>query len=115
MKFLYWLWKLPWGWFLGIGTLIGAFYIWRSKRNEVATLQNAIEVQKLRERIARDGALVAELMQNANAHADVIDLFQKDIRASQERAVELGSRAALDKLRTMTDDEVSAAFTSLGF
>lgn len=115
MKFFRWLGSLPWSWILGLGTLVGAFLIWRSKRNDVDTLKAAFEVQKIRERVAKDKAIVDELMLEADQHAEAIEAARVDIRKAQERAVWLGSPAGYAELKAMNDEEVAAAFTQLGF
>ena len=107
--------KTIWAWLLGIGTLVGAFLIWRSKKNDVDTLRAALEVQKLRERVAQDKAVVDELLLEADKHAEAIAVAKADIRKAQERAVWLGSPAGYSELKGMSDAEVARSFTDLGF
>jgi hypothetical protein len=115
MKFFRWLGSLPWSWILGLGTLAGAFLIWRSKKNDIDTLKAALEVQKLREHVARDKAIVDELLLEADKHADAIAVARGDIRNAQERAIWLGSPAGYNELKGMSDADVARSFTELGF
>lgn len=115
MKVWKWLCAVPWSWILTLGSLVSAYFIWRSKKNVIETFEEAKEAQALRESIRNDQREADKLLQSANAHAHDIEILQKDIAASQKSLLAMAVPTPAGEIRKMSDDEVSQALSSLGF
>lgn len=102
--------KTAFAWILGIGTLAGAVLVWLSRRNAITSFRDAYEVQKLKEAIAKDAALVEELKgQGEDAQAERV-LLQAEIAEGQRAALLIASESPA-KIYEMTDDEVAKLFS----
>jgi hypothetical protein len=115
VKTLSWLWKLPWSWIVAGISLLSAYLIYRSKKNTVSTFEDAQEVQRLREAVRRDELEVDKLLENADAHATELAAVKREIEAGRKAILQLSTPLEPGTVRKMTDEEVSAEFTRLGF
>jgi hypothetical protein len=106
-----------WGWLRrnavlllgGVALLLGAYLLWRRHKGEIASLKDALKVERTRREIAvlqeQRRALVAR-DEAAEGQIEVIDvLLAENRRAAVENA---------KRVRGMTDDEVEQEFSRLG-
>lgn len=112
-RFGAWLWAHPAALAGALGAIVGAVLMVRSKKNQVSTLKDALEVQKIKASVARDEATAELLTEQADVHADEVKALQLQIAQSKRRAVELASAKPLDQ--SATDDEIAKLFTDAGF
>lgn len=99
------------GWILGIGTLIGAVYLWWSKRNNIADLKTALEVQKVREEVAKSEAILQEKLADAAAAQPTIDAIEANIAAQKALALKLAHGT---DFTGKTDQEIARIFSDSG-
>lgn len=107
-----WLWSHPVALAGAAGTLIGAVLMMRSKKNQVATLKDALEVQRIQATVARDEAQAELLTEQAGTHAQEVKALQAKIVASKRRAAELAHGT---DLAGKSDDEIVQLFNDAGF
>jgi hypothetical protein len=84
----------------------------RSKRNQISTLQDALEVQRIKASVARDEAQAELLTEQANVHASEVAVLRQQITQSKRRAVELASARPLDS--GASDEEIAKLFSNAG-
>ena len=94
-----------------LGALVGAVLMVRSRKNQIATLKDAFEVQRIRASVARDEARAEVLTEQADEHAEEVKAIQSQIVASKRRAAELMN--ATD-LQDATDAEIAKLFSDAG-
>lgn len=99
------------GWILGIGTLAGAIYLWWSKRNDISDLKTALEVQKIRETVAKREAALEEKLADVTTSQGHIDALNGIIADQKATALVLATK--LD-LTGKTDQEIADLFSSSG-
>jgi|SRR5690606_1683609 len=107
-----WLWERPVALAATIGSILGAFFMWRSKRNQVASLKDALEAKKFEKEIARHEATVELLKKQAGALDPRIEQLKKEINSSKKRVVEIREGRRLDDA---TDEEIAKLFSDSGF
>lgn len=106
-----WLWSHPAALAGAVGALVGAVLMVRSKKNQVSTLQDALEVQRIKTSVARDEAQAELLTERANVHADEVTALRQQIAQSKRRAVELVHAKPLDGA---SDEEIAKSFSDAG-
>lgn len=106
-----WLWSKPVVLAGLFGTLVGAFFVLYSKRNQVGKLKDAVEVQRIRANVARGEAKAEALTEKADASAQEVEALRSEIVASKRRAAEL---AHATNLEGKTDDEIAKLFSDAG-
>lgn len=106
-----WLWSHPAALAGMVGTLIGAVLMVRSKKNQISTLKDALEVQRIKTTVVRDEAQAELLTEQADVHAEEVKALQAQIGASKRRAAEL---AHATDLQGKTDAEIAKLFSDAG-
>lgn len=106
-----WLWAHPAAIAAAIGTLVGAVFMVRSKKNQIGHLSDALEVQKIKNLVVRDEAKVEMLSARADEHAEEVAQLHNQIVASKRRAAELAHATSLEG---KSDDEVAKLFSDAG-
>lgn len=96
------------GWILGIGTFVGAIYLWWSKRNDISDLRTALEVQSIRERVAAREATLEQKLADATVSAAHIETLQGIITDNKAAALVLATK---HDLTGKTDQEIADLFT----
>lgn len=99
------------GWILGLGTLVGAIYLWWSKRNDIVDLKTALEVQKIRQNVAKKEAELKEKLTDYNVSHVAIAQHEEIIANYKAEAVALAT--GLD-LSAKSDQEIAKIFTDSG-
>lgn len=112
VDFAKWLWSHPVALAGAVGAIVGAVLMVRSKKNQVATLKDALEVQRIQATVARDEAQAELLTEQADVHAEEVKALQSQIAASKRRAAELAHGT---DLRGKSDAEIAKLFTDAGF
>lgn len=107
-----WLWSRP-AIIAGIvGALIGGFLIYKSTKNKVDNLKDAVEIQKSKTLVAKNTAKVEMLMESADKKAKQAEQLEKEIKNSKRRVVEISEN---QNVEGMTDDEIAKLFSNSGF
>jgi len=89
---------------------LGAFLIYRSKANRVATLKDALEVEKQRRIVREKTTIVGQLVARSDAKAAEVANVMRDVHEAKRRVVEIESGESLEG---KTDEEVAEAFFDL--
>lgn len=110
-KALVWLWSHPAALVGAIGAFIGAFLMWRSDRNKVATLKDALTVQKAKNDIAKAEAQAELLEGQAGAAEPRVQELKKQIAESQRKVVVI---AEGPHTKDLSDEEVADLFSRTG-
>lgn len=95
-----------------LGAALGAFLVYRSNKNRVRTLEDALEVEAARRRIAGNEAKTKVLLESADAKGAEVVQLKREIADSKRRAVEI---EAGESTKGKSDDEIAAMFTKAGF
>lgn len=106
-----WLWSHPVALAGAIGALVGAVVMVRSKKNQIATLKDALEVQRIQASVAHDEAKADLLTEQADVHAEEVKVLQSQITASKRRAAELAHGT---DLQGKSDAEIAKLFSDAG-
>lgn len=106
-----WLWSHPVALAGAVGMLVGAVFMLRSKRTQIGSLKDAVEVQRIRANVARNVAKAEALTERADASAQEAEALRSEIAASKRRAAEL---AHATNLEGKTDDEIAKLFSDAG-
>lgn len=106
-----WLWSHPVALAGAVGALAGAVLMVRSKKNQIATLKDALEVQRIQTSVAHDEAQAELLTEQAGVHADEVKAIQAQITASKRRAAELAHGT---DLQGKSDAEIAKLFSDAG-
>jgi len=112
VDFAKWLWSHPVALAGAVGAIVGAALMVRSKKNQVATLKDALEVQRIQATVVRDEAQAELLTEQAGVHAQEVKALQAKIVASKRRAAELAHGT---DLAGKSDDEIVQLFNDAGF
>lgn len=94
-----------------LSAALGAFLVWRSSRNKIATLEDALEAQAHRRRVVIAEAkaeVVTDVVEDLEA--DRIEV-QKTISESRRRVVELERQTKTDDL---SDADIARLFFNSG-
>lgn len=96
------------GWVLGIGTIFGAIYLWWSKRNDISDLKTALQVQKIKEAVAKSEAQLEEKLADVETTRETIAHHETVIALAKATAVELASPS--QSLSGKSDQEIADIF-----
>jgi uncharacterized protein HemX len=119
MRLLGWL-RSFWGWLkanplalaAAIGAAVGAWLVWRSNQNRVRSLEDALQVQVERRKIAAAEERARVLTQQADGQEEAVIEIKREIAESKRRVAEI---EAGKLLHGKTDDEIADLFTKAGF
>lgn len=100
------------GWILGLGTFVGALYLLWSKKNAIDNLEDALEVQKLKQQIAKDEATIADMLVKAEIAVHERAPLEAIVTESKTKVAGI---LAGKKLSEMTEAEADKAFRDAGF
>lgn len=106
-----WLWENPIALGLMIGGVIGAWFVWKSKKNQIASLEDAVAVEATRRKIAKSEARAELLEKSAAAREPEVQALKEEIATSKRRVLELRMGSDLSEL---SDAEVARIFTESG-
>lgn len=106
-----WLWENPVALAGLAGTALGAWLMWKSKKNQIATLEDAATVQALRGKIAKDEARAELLEKQAESKEPEAERLKVEIAESKRRVLEIHQG---EKLETLSDDEIAKKFSESG-
>lgn len=107
-----WLWSHPAALAGMLGTLVGAVLMVRSKANQISTLKDALEVQKIKASVSHDEAQAEILSGQADVHAEEVAALRQQITSSKRRAIELASAKPLPD--GASDEEIAKLFSDAG-
>lgn len=106
-----WLWSRPVVLAGLVGAILGAFFVVRSKRNQINSLKDAVEAQRIKSKVAHKEAKADALEAKAGADEQEVRELKQDILRSKQRAAEL---AHARDLEGATDEEIAKLFTDSG-
>lgn len=107
-----WLWSRPVVLASIIGAIVGGLFIYRSNKNKIDSLKDAVEVHKAKSKIAKNTAKVESLEKRADEKAKKAKELKNEIAASKRRVVEINEQKSVEG---MNDDEVAKLFSDSGF
>lgn len=107
-----WLWRNPLVLVGMIGAAIGAWWVYQSSRNKIADLEDALEVQAIRKRVAKKEARAELLQKQADEVEPEVEQLKKEVADSKRRVMQIEKQ---EDLEGMDDDEIANAFTEAGF
>ncbi len=119
MKVLNWIWsalKKAGRWLLdnpiaiagAVGAAVGAWFMWKSNQNKIASLEDAAAVAALKRKIAADEAKAEILEKKADAAEPEVTALKNEIAASKRRVVEIHEG---EKLENKSDEEIADIFS----
>lgn len=100
------------GWILGLGTFVGAVYLLWSKKNEVNSIEDALEAQRLKQQIARDTATVADMLVKGEIALHERAPLEAIIHDSKLKAAAILTDTDLEG---KSETEIAAIFARAGF
>lgn len=106
-----WLWSRPVVLAGLAGAIIGAFFVVRSKRNQINNLKDAVEAQRIKASVAKKEARAEVLEASAEADEQEVRELKQDIVRSKQRVAELAHGR---KLEGVPDDEIAKLFSDSG-
>lgn len=106
-----WLWSRPVLLAGIVGALIGAFFVVRSKKNQINNLKDAVEAQRIKSSVARKEAQAEALVAKAEASEQELHKLKQDIVRSKQRVAELAHGRDLEGV---PDDEIARLFSDSG-
>lgn len=107
-----WLWKNPLVLVGMIGAAVGAWWVYQSSRNKIGELEDALEVQAIRTRVAKKEARAELLQKQADEVEPEVEKLKKEVADSKRRVMQIEKQEALEG---MDDNEIADAFTEAGF
>ncbi len=106
-----WLWSHPVALAGAIGALVGAVLMVRSNKNQIGKLSDALEVQRIKTKVAHDEAKAEALTEQADVYADEVAALRTQITDSKRRAVELAHAMPSEG---KSDEEIAKLFSDAG-
>ena len=94
-----------------VGAVVGAWFMWKSTKNRVKTLEEAVEVQANKRKIAAKEAEARALEEKADAAEPRVKALKTEIAASKRRVIELANEPSVEG---MDDEEVAELFSRSG-
>lgn len=107
-----WISKHPVAIVSAIASGVGAYFIWRSSRNRIRSLEEAVEVQGAKAKIAKKESEARYLAKSGADHSVAAASINAEISRSKRRVVELNEG---EPLEGKTDDEIARMFDKAGF
>ena len=95
-----------------LGAAVGAFLVYRSNKNRIAELEDALEVEANRRKVSKLEATASTLEKSAEAKEPEIKKLKGSIAKSKRKVAEIEAGGPLDEL---TDDEIAERFSNAGF
>jgi Flp pilus assembly protein TadB len=93
------------------GGVVGAYFMWKSRENQVASLEDAVAIQATKTKIAKAQAEAELLEQQSDALDPRVVELKKVITDSKRRVLELNKDAALNEL---SDADIARRFSESG-
>ena len=85
--------------------------MWKSARNAVGSLDDAVQVRAAARQIAAKEARAAALDEQADGKSEQVKALRREVAASKRRVMEIHDAEPLDD---KSDDEVADLFTRAG-
>jgi hypothetical protein len=93
----------------GVALLLGAYLLWRRSRDEIASLTDALKVERTRREIAVLQEQRRALVEQDEAAEEQVEAIDALLAENRRAAVEAAKR-----VEGLTDDEVEQEFARLG-
>ncbi len=94
----------------GVALLLGAYLLWRRHKDEVASLKDALKVERTRREISVLQEQRRALVERDEATEVQVEAVDALLSENRRTAVE-----SVKRVRGLTDDEVEREFERLGF
>ena len=107
-----WLWRNPLVLVGMLGAAVGAWWMYQSSRNKIGDLEDALEVQAIRKRVAKKEARAELLQEQADEVEPEVEKLKQEVADSKRRVMQIEKQ---EDLEGMDDDEIASAFTEAGF
>ena len=107
-----WVKKYPWAIVVAAASALTALALLLSRRNQVASLDDAVQIRAAVREVARKEGAARALEARADAKAEDVTALRRDIAASKKRIMEIYNAQPLDD---KSDDVVARMFTAAGF
>lgn len=93
------------------GVVFGAFFMWRSSKNKINRLEDAVAVKATLNKVAKDEARAQALKESADAKDEEVKALEGSIAASKRRVAEIHEEK---RLEDKSDEEVARIFADSG-
>ena len=94
-----------------IGSIVGAYFMWKSRKNKIDSLEDALAVQATKTKIAKAEAKAEQLEASAAAREPEIVALEREIIESKKRVLEIHEKSSL---KDKTDSEIADMFSKSG-
>ncbi len=106
-----WLWKTPLALGALLGIVFGAFFMWRSSKNKIKSLKDAVAVEGMMNKVAKDEARAEVLKASADVKDEEVKVLEGSIAASKRRIAEIHEDESLED---KSDEEIARIFSDSG-
>jgi len=107
-----WLRDNPWALLVALGSVFVAYLVFKSQKNKIDNLKDAVAVQAIKGKIAADDRQAKLLTDAAEAKESEVRALDRRILASKRRVVEIHEGG--ENLGEKSDDEIAALFSDSG-
>ena len=94
-----------------VGSVLGAWFMWKRSSNKIASLEDAVQVQAARVKIAKHTAKAEVLEASAEDTEEEVQVLKAEIAKSKKRVAEIHEGESMEG---KTDDEIAALFSDAG-
>lgn len=94
-----------------VGSVLGAWFMWKRSTNKIASLEDAVQVQAAKVAIAKHTARAEVLEASAEDTEIEVKVLKTEIAKSKKRVAEIHEGESMEG---KSDDEIAALFTDAG-
>jgi cell division protein FtsX len=111
--------KAAWKWLLDnpiavaatLGAVLGAYLMWKSRKNKIASLEDAVEVQTTLRKVAKDEARAKLLAEQADAVQPEAEALRAQIQLRKLKIAEIRTGESMEG---KSDEEIARMLTDAG-
>lgn len=94
-----------------LGAVLGAWFMWKRTTNQIASLEDAVQVQAAKVSVAKKIAKAEVLEARADDTEAEVKELKRDIVASKKRAIEIHKGTTVEG---KTDEQIAIMFSAAG-
>lgn len=107
-----WIKDHTWGVLAAFAGVLLAVFMWKSGRNQIGSLNDAVQVRAAVREIAAKEARAQALEEQSDTKGEEVNALRREIAASKRRVMEIHNAQPLDDL---DDSEIATLFSASGF